>query len=107
MTIIVIEAGNFREAVAVFTAPPGNPAAASTGVRFTLTEPDGTETVVVSPLAAIAGPVAGSSSGLTTTTWTWTTPVFDQPGRHFIVAESIAGLLAAHESWFLVLAIHT
>lgn len=91
-----VERGNWRYAQFVFTASSIDPSAASTTVTFSLTEPDGSLTTVTSPNAAITGPTPGASGSLTTTTWVWKTPIFDQVGRHTIDCKSVGGIIAEH-----------
>lgn len=96
MTTTVIESGNFRYVDSTFTATSHDPSAASTAVTFTLTLPDGSIVTASNGAAAVTGPVAGSAAGLTTTMWSWQTPVFTQVGRYQLDAVSTAGLNAAH-----------
>jgi len=97
-----VETGNEVHVRFVITAPTITPAATSTAVTFTRHNPDGTEQTVSSPNAAITGPTAGTTTIdgtiVATTTWTWRTPTFTQPGVSTVRARSTAGMIASDNS---------
>ena len=102
----IVEAGSDAYVETTFIATVHAPAATSTAVTFTLSEPDGTVTTVNSPNVAITGPTSGTDTvdgvTVTTTTWVWKTPVLDQAGRHAVESHSTAGIVAAKRSVIVV-----